>query len=56
LGDHPITRGRDNSEQVNRVQTFTGQSLKGPEGSTAFLMHWLSGLLPSPAGAQKKAG
>jgi hypothetical protein len=37
LGDHPITRGRDNSEQVNRVQTFTGQSLKGPDGSAAFL-------------------
>jgi hypothetical protein len=37
LGDHPITRGGDPSERVNRVQTFTGQSLKGPEGSVAFL-------------------
>ncbi len=37
LIDHPITRGRDDSERVNRVQTFTGQSLKGPEGSVAFL-------------------
>ena len=35
LGDHPITRGRDDSERVNRVQTFTGQSLKGPDGSVA---------------------
>ena len=37
LGDHPITRGRDASEQINRIMTFTGQSLKGPEGSVAFL-------------------
>ena len=37
LGDHPITRGRDESERVNRVQTFTGQSLKGPSGSVAIL-------------------
>jgi hypothetical protein len=37
LVDHPITRGRDASEQINRVMTFTGQSLKGPEGSVAFL-------------------
>jgi hypothetical protein len=37
LGDHPITRGRDDSERVNRVRTFTGQSLKGPAGSVALL-------------------
>jgi hypothetical protein len=37
LGDHPITRGRDDSERVNRVQTFTGTSLKGPAGSTPIL-------------------
>jgi hypothetical protein len=37
LGDHPITRGRDDSERVNKIQTFTGTSLKGPEGSTAIL-------------------
>ncbi|APW60562.1 hypothetical protein [Paludisphaera borealis] len=37
LGDHPITRGRDDSERINRVQTFTGQSLKGPVGSVAIL-------------------
>ncbi len=37
LGDHPITRGRDASEQVNRIMTFTGQSLKGPEGSVPIL-------------------
>jgi hypothetical protein len=37
LGDHPITRGRDASEKINSVTTFTGQSLKGGEGSAAFL-------------------
>ncbi len=37
LGDHPITRGRSESERIDSVTTFTGQSLKGPEGSTAFL-------------------
>jgi hypothetical protein len=37
LGNHPITMGRGGAEQVNKVFTFTGQSLKGPEGSFAFL-------------------
>ena len=37
LGDHPITRGRDDSERVARIQTFTGTSLKGPEGSVPIL-------------------
>jgi len=37
LGDHPIVRGRDDSERVNRVHTFTGQSLKGPVGSISLL-------------------
>lgn len=37
LADHPITRGRDASERLTRVVTFTGQSLKGPKGSTAIL-------------------
>ncbi len=37
LGDHPITKGRDESEKINRIQTFTGQSLKGPAGSVALL-------------------
>jgi hypothetical protein len=37
LGDHPITRGRDRSEELNRVMTFTGQSLKGPPGSAPIL-------------------
>ncbi len=37
LVDHSITRGRNDSERVNRIMTFVGQSLKGPEGSDAFL-------------------
>lgn len=38
LGDHVILRGRSESERVKKVGTFTGQSLKGPKGSTEFLI------------------
>jgi hypothetical protein len=34
LADHPITRGRTEAERVNRVMTFTGQSLDGPAGTS----------------------
>lgn len=37
LAEHAITNGRSDAERVNRVIVFTGQSLKGPEGSDAFL-------------------
>jgi hypothetical protein len=37
LGDHAILRGRNEAERVNRVLTFTGQSLKGPPGSVQLL-------------------
>lgn len=38
LVDHAITRGGGGAtERINRIVTFTGQSLKGPEGSVAFL-------------------
>ena len=37
LADHPITRGRNDSERINKIITFTGQSLKGPGDSLAFL-------------------
>jgi hypothetical protein len=37
LVDHPITRGRNPSERVNKVIAFTGQSLKGPPDSVAFM-------------------
>ncbi len=38
LLDHPITQGRGGGEQIKRVMTFTGQSLKGPAGSVIFLL------------------
>ena len=38
LGDHPITRGRGDSERIGRIMTFTGQSLRGGEGSVGFLV------------------
>ena len=37
LLDHPITLGRSDAERIKRVITFTGQSLKGPEGASVFL-------------------
>ncbi|HEY9401694.1 MAG TPA: hypothetical protein VIQ24_03295 [Pyrinomonadaceae bacterium] len=37
LANHPITNGRNSLERVNRVVTFTGQSLKGAKDSVAFL-------------------
>lgn len=37
LIDHAITKGRNASEHINNVIGFTGQSLKGPAGSVAFL-------------------
>lgn len=37
LTSHPITEGRDQSERLNRVQSFTGQSLKGPADSVSIL-------------------
>ena len=37
LATHPITEGRDEKERLNRVQSFTGQSLKGPADSVAIL-------------------
>lgn len=38
LPSHPITEGRDEKERLNLVRSFTGQSLKGPEGSAAVLV------------------
>lgn len=37
LATHPITEGRDQNEKLNTVQSFTGQSLKGPDDSVAIL-------------------
>ncbi|CAM2069947.1 hypothetical protein SCOR_31510 [Sulfidibacter corallicola] len=37
LNDHPITRGRHERERIDKVVTFTGQSLKGPAHSEPLL-------------------
>jgi hypothetical protein len=37
VAEHPITRGRDPTERISRIITFTGTSLKGPDRSVAFL-------------------
>jgi len=37
LGSHPITEGRNEKEKINIVRSFTGQSLKGPDGSAGIL-------------------
>lgn len=37
LLEHPITRGRDTNENIKKVMTFTGQSLKARENGSAFL-------------------
>lgn len=37
VADHPIVRGRDSTERIRRVLTFTGQSLKGPPGCVQLL-------------------
>lgn len=37
LGDHPITRGRDESERVRSVRAFTGQSLAAPPGAVPLM-------------------
>src|SRR5215217_1179671 len=33
LASHPISDGRNEDERIKLVRSFTGQSLKGPEGS-----------------------
>jgi hypothetical protein len=37
LASHPIAEGRNENEHVKLVRSFTGQSLKGPEGSVEIL-------------------
>lgn len=56
LGDHPITRGRNASERINRVATFTGQSLKRPEGSVVILKLSDTAVDRLPSGAGDRSG
>jgi hypothetical protein len=37
LGNHPILEGRGEAERIKLLRSFTGQSLKGPEGSAGIL-------------------
>ncbi|HEV8426884.1 MAG TPA: DUF4350 domain-containing protein [Pyrinomonadaceae bacterium] len=37
LGSHSIIEGRNENERIKLLRSFTGQSLKGPEGSTSIL-------------------
>lgn len=37
LENHPIVEGRNENERVKLLRSFTGQSLKGPEGSAHLL-------------------
>jgi hypothetical protein len=37
IGQHPITEGRAPQERINKVITYVGQSLRGPEGSAPIL-------------------
>jgi len=38
LGDHPIMAGRKETESVGKIVAFTGQSLRGPEGSAPLMI------------------
>jgi len=37
LANHPIAEGRNENERIKLVHSFTGQSLKGPEGAVEIL-------------------
>lgn len=37
LANHAITAGRNETEQINRIVTFTGQSLHAPNGGVALM-------------------
>jgi hypothetical protein len=58
LRDHPIVRGRNATERVRRVLTFTGQSVRGPADAVSFLTLSNSGTErpPGPAKAERVGG
>jgi len=62
LATHPITEGRNEKERINLVRSFTGQSLRGPEGSVSILNlsneattspHFDAALVASAAGSSQ---
>ncbi|HEV7968194.1 MAG TPA: hypothetical protein VGP19_11525 [Candidatus Acidoferrales bacterium] len=53
LGEHPITRGRDQSEQLHRLVAFKGESVTIPRGATAILsLSRTTGEVPTRGAAQ----
>lgn len=48
LAIHPVTEGRSAAERVGRVVTYTGQSVRGPSGSTMFLRHGPTAVMRAP--------
>ncbi len=54
LGEHAITRGRREGEAVAVVESFTGQSLKGPSQSTPLLVLADSAMDRTPVASQSK--
>jgi len=56
LAAHPITEGRSEAERVERVVTFTGQSVKGPETSALFLRHGATAQMREPHARVEKSG
>jgi hypothetical protein len=55
---HPIVLGRDSTERVHHVHTFTGQSLSGPPGSVPILTlsEKAEDILPGPSRTRRPAG
>ena len=53
LADHAITRGRDETEQIEGISTITGGSMEGPAGSVSLLrlsptaVDWIPSSSPS---------
>ncbi len=57
LAVHPITGGRDETERVNRVMSFTGQSLRGSEQALPFLRLGATAVnRPASIGVEKSGG
>lgn len=48
LAEHPITAGRDSSERLRRVVSFTGTALRGPAEATALLRFSRTALAYAP--------
>lgn len=56
LGDHPITNGRNRSERLTRVVSFTGTSLQVPSGAVPLLRFSRSALAYKPFPRIEKVG